>query len=854
MGMEDTSVGIPGTHPMKSYLSFTMLCDNFIDNTKIDGLDYTDEMDCEKDWPCNNIYTLCDGKWHCRNAIDEANCPYNPCRPNGHPCILPFHHNFTCLPLSRINDGRIDCVGGYDEQDRCGAMGEPTFGKTYRCFNETQCIHMYDICDSNVQYCSSGDDQDLWCKKINLSDYVDHSDIYQKPRGFDYEFYRYQLFESLNRNSFIYFTLKNHLLYPPSLGTVTNEYNTTAATAIETVDLYPFDSVWYSESKNHGLNSICNRGIPVYVNNFSEIFCLCPPAYFGYRCEYQNQRISLTLQFRTVEFRTVFTFIIMLIDDNTTIHSSEQHDYVSVRDCSLDSICIGVVSNRSICVCPLDKFGPRCYLMRTICDSHLCSNNSRCIPHDEKNSGMEYYCLCSQGYMGSRCENLETKIEFHFAKRVSIPQTIFFHFVYFPPESNQLSTRSDPIQVTTMSKLKFDESSTIVYYGGAFHLVFVEFHQQYYLALLQYNFTSVINTSTSIIPEHRCLSIKDLFTDDVRNLPRWHRAKKYHIPCQKHSKLVCFYDKDYFMCLCDIDRYPNCFKFDYSSIYRCLGYNYCENNGQCFQDNNTCPTSLACLCKECYYGSRCQFTTTGFGLSLDDVLGYNIWPNVSFLRQPTVVKITTAFTVLMFVIAIINGILSIITFQTKRSLEIGSGLYLLTSSITSLITMTLFTVKYFLLIFSQMSIITNYSFLLSHCVCIDMLLKAFSAIGEWLNACVSIERALTIRLGVKFNKVRSRKAAKRVIFGLYLFILTSFLHDPLSRRLLEDSEEQRTWCVVRYSSPVRLYASIINFFHFLLPLCINFFSILLMIVLIARRKSKTTQAQTHRNHLWEQFH
>ncbi|CAF0866947.1 unnamed protein product [Rotaria sordida] len=386
----------------------------------------------------------------------------------------------------------------------------------------------------------------------------------------------------------------------------------------------------------------CGHGQCRYFSNSNKYFCQCSKGYSGMLCTIKN-----------------------------------------ACDCSSDSICIEVVNNRSIYVCPLDKFGPRCYLKRTTCISNLCSNNSRCISRDEKNSEMKYFCLRSQSYMGSRCENLEIKIKFHFSKTIFIPQTIFIHFIYFPPKSNPLpKIPPDPIQI-------------------------VEFHQQYYLALLQ-------------------------------------------------------------------------------------RYNYCENNGQCFQDNNTYPTSLACLCKECYYGSRCQFTTIGFGLSLDDILGYNIWPNIPFSRQSSVVKITTAFTILMFVIAMINGVLSMITFQTKRSLGIGSGVYLFVSSITSLLTMILFTLKFFLLVFSQMSIITNYSFLLSHCICTDILLKAFLAIGEWLNACVSIERILTIQLGIEFNKVRSKKAAKRVIFGLYLFILASFLHDPLNRHLLEDSEEQRT--------------------------------------------------------------
>ncbi|CAF4900439.1 unnamed protein product [Rotaria sp. Silwood1] len=426
-------------------------------------------------------------------------------------------------------------------------------------------------------------------------------------------------------------------------------------------------------------------------------------------------------------------------------------------DCSSDSICVEVVNNRSICVCPLDKFGPRCYLKRTLCNSNSCSDNGRCIVGEEKISETEHYCLCSQGYMGSRCEKSERKIEFLFVKTILLPQTIFIHFIDIPAEYSVPSGQAapDPTQITMISKLKFHENSTFVYYGGRFHLIFVEFYQNYYLALLQHNSTLPMNISTTIIPEHRCLSINELLPDHIQKLSQWNRAKHYHIPCQNHTNLACFYDNDYFMCLCDIDRYANCFKFNYHPAHNCLGYNYCENDGQCYVDNRTCPTTSACLCKECYYGGRCQFTTTGFGLSLDDILSYNIWPNVPFTRQPTVVKISTGLTTIMFGIAIINAIASIITFQTKQSLQIGAGLYLLASSITSCITMTMFTLKFLLLLLSQMSIITNDSFLLLNCICTDLFLKSFSVVGEWLSACVNIERVLAVRLGVKFNKTCS---------------------------------------------------------------------------------------------------
>jgi hypothetical protein len=36
------------------------------------------------------------------------------------------------------------------------------------------------------------------------------------------------------------------------------------------------------------------------------------------------------------------------------------------------------------------------------------------------------------------------------------------------------------------------------------------------------------------------------------------------------------------MCICDIDRFSNCFSFNYTMNNDCQGYNYCENDGQCF--------------------------------------------------------------------------------------------------------------------------------------------------------------------------------------------------------------------------------------------------------------------------------
>ena len=71
----------------------------------------------------------------------------------------------------------------------------------------------------------------------------------------------------------------------------------------------------------------CHRGLDlrVWLNNKNSTTntCLCPPSYYGDQCQYQNQRISLTIQFRALSdsYQTLFAIVISLIDD------SEQTNY-----------------------------------------------------------------------------------------------------------------------------------------------------------------------------------------------------------------------------------------------------------------------------------------------------------------------------------------------------------------------------------------------------------------------------------------------------------------------------------------------------------------------------------------------
>jgi uncharacterized membrane protein YidH (DUF202 family) len=142
------------------------------------------------------------------------------------------------------------------------------------------------------------------------------------------------------------------------------------------------------------------------------------------------------------------------------------------------------------------------------------------------------------------------------------------------------------------------------------------------------------------------------------------------------------------------NRHANCFEFNHNMTYDCQGFHYCENKARCFQNHPDCPTSLLCVCDECYYGSRCQLSTISFALSLDAILGYQILPQISFIHQTLPVKISTTISTILFVIGFISACLSIAIFRRKETREVGCGFYLYSSSICLIITIIVFIYKF----------------------------------------------------------------------------------------------------------------------------------------------------------------
>jgi hypothetical protein len=256
-----------------------------------------------------------------------------------------------------------------------------------------------------------------------------------------------------------------------------------------------------------------------------------------------------------------------------------------------------------------------------------------------------------------------------------------------------------------------------------------------------------------------------------------------------------------------------------------------------------------CECKECFYGSRCQFSSKGFGLSLDLILGPHIRPNNYSLVIQTSIFIVSLLTIL----GLINGFLSVLTFQTKKSRNSSSGLYLLSSSITSILITIIFSLKFWLLVLSQKMIITDRSIISIQCVLIDFLLRTSLNMENWLNAGVSIERVVIVIKGTQFNNVKSKRASKWIIFVCLLFNISTTIQDPIYRRLVDDEEDRCTWCIVKYSSLLQIFNSTFYLFHFLVPFMINIISALMIITKISQRRVALRSDKKFQKHFRKQL-
>ncbi|CAF3636743.1 unnamed protein product [Rotaria sordida] len=787
-------------------IPFQMICNNIPQMIPllIDGRIESDETDCGEQWPCSNMYTRCNHSWACENRSDETGCFHSTCSSFEHDCVSPINLTMICLSMNRTNDGIIDCLGATDEMNICRNK-HPNQLQGFHCANSDQCVSFLSMCNEQNN-CVEENGDEVFCKGYR-----------EGPSCFQYNTYNItreeQFLCNINRsfNPIVhYFKLTSS----SSSSSTTNIQNKQGV--IYPILNRPEESLWALK---------CNRGLhlrqSIGDNQFFRI-CLCPPSYYGNECRYQNQRVSLTLSVLTEDLNTIYILLVMLINndkDKQEIHSYEEIIHKSQYDCPIKYNIYLLYSSRPKVISNnysirIDVFTPR----KNSIDYHaswnlpipfiflpvnrlatqinvpikknICKNGGTYIPINDDNSNNNFQCICTEYFTGPTCEQSRRKLEISLGD-IDQSSHIFIHLI-------TVNSKAQLTRTTIVKKISIDQRYVSFNLTIEFHLVFIEVNNDYY-----YLIYSSLNNNLSIIKRihssDRCPSYEELFNLTMINWHPLRRVKYYHDVCNKYKELNCYFDES-LMCLCTNEYHANCFNLKRYKSYLCRRNDYCMNNGKCFQDKPICPSTLICICSNCYYGDRCQYYAEGFSLSLDAIFNFEIKRYISFINQPSMVTICAILTMIMFILGFLNGSLSIITFYDKKLREVGCGIYLLGTSIISLLIMSVFALNFWLLFIAQSNLVINRSFLLVRCITIESLLKILFSITNWLNACVAAERSLTIHQGIHFNKEKSKRIAKKIFLFLIIFSIGSNIHESIHHQLLDDIEEERTWCQVRYSS------------------------------------------------------
>ena len=940
-----------------------------------------DEMDCDA-WPCQARAHRCDGVWNRPNGCDEIDCPdllttylsrvVANCSHDEHYCLRFNQSTLSCLPVERAADGRIDCLFGMDERTapelQLWRLHADTSEKIIygRCQNSTTTIIFLDLCDRKPQ-CPLHDDELMcpWHSKSNCSytqftckngTCIPHykkcnNEIDCWPEAEDewacylrkaIYFGQYQSFNLTD------FATESHEEQIES-STLTMVKNTHAKSS-------PL-LITYSYFVLH-----CHRGIILRSKDGNDA-CLCPPSYYGTRCEFQSERLSMTFRSEMppiFDETTIYHLIFLLLDDNRKSLSMEvilhmpsrqsrlkhliyliyprHHNqslnrdlsvhieahkatttkvgslslawfyrvqfpflpvnalsfkldleplplnatlchrlgclhgrctsYVNIRDkhfCSCqqgwtgrrcdqlrtkdpcaqlkcDTTCSKCVvhDNHAVCLCTLGRIGHNCRVPYDVCNGVRCQNGGQCVSLNENT--LQRTCLCRGGYFGDVCQFRTASLTILIPRIADFIPVMVVHFLHtLPGLLGVLSHRNTfflknvhpPTSVTIQDRQQQFLPSIIMI--QTFVDLSNNYGSYYLLSVLDHNRSSL---TKALAHENRCVHVTERLNTTIMNF-RWSkRAKLYH---HYFRDVRCFFDEVY-MCLVDRDQQIDCLLFDHK-VAHCTDRNYCENGGRCLQSKQGGQIQFACVCPECHYGLFCQLTMTQYSLTLDSMLGQEIITDAPLHQQKIFIKIILALVVLIFVVGMASNICSTLTLYDENIQSCGCGCYLFIFSVASQISLVLFSYRFFYLLISQITIISNRQFLNISCLLLDFLLQVSISFCDWLSACVACERTVSVIKGINFNRKSSVRMVKFVSSTLLICLILTSIHQVFGRELIPDPRsDDRLWCVVKFSKGwLATYNTVMNMFNSIVPFVINFISAILLLITFSRSKQKTAK-------------
>ena len=328
----------------------------------------------------------------------------------------------------------------------------------------------------------------------------------------------------------------------------------------------------------------------------------------------------------------------------------------------------------------------------------------------------------------------------------------------------------------------------------------------------------------------------------------------YHRICRKkqntNTSLTCFRDLNY-LCICDNDHgRAECFGYNYS-IDQC---SLCLSNGYCLKGELNDKSDFLCLCRRCYHGQMCQYSTELMSFTLDSLIIKDIQNN-----RKVSIGIYILIALLVFFFGLFNNFNSFLTFIRPKPRKMGVGNYLLIISIIDQCSLLVLFFKVIHIILGSNGTLFYYTNLnLYSCKIVSYLLSVLARITYWLTSFITIERLCL----VLFPTSSTLKNLRR-IFGLSIFvILFSFgmhIHEVMYYTTIVDYSDRSlnvTLCVTNYTqSSILIYNRGNIFVHYFIPFLIQIISITILIIQLAcsRERIRSNNQQTFFNLLMRQL-
>jgi hypothetical protein len=230
--------------------------------------------------------------------------------------------------------------------------------------------------------------------------------------------------------------------------------------------------------------SICQRIFN--ENSTSAYVCLCRSPFYGKECEFTDENCS--------------------------------------KFCAPHSICkakyngILTSNQQPLCLCPLNYYGPRCYLKYTVCESQPCANNASCTELFDPTEVRRYHCKCTTKFYGRNCEyeRIPLRIQMKSSSLTTLCPTSVLALVvqYFDLEPLKIDLYLQYQQLSSDFQLRwqYNHDQSVLPAFAILKLYDNNYYQTgplFYLLFIQQNKTK-INVTVELNETNHCVHVSTL--------------------------------------------------------------------------------------------------------------------------------------------------------------------------------------------------------------------------------------------------------------------------------------------------------------------------------------------------------